>query len=335
MERIYTDRMRIVGTGAYLPDERVGNDRFIGVELHSYDSAGKILESRVLDEEGVLSRTGGIIERRRASKDNTLESMGIRAAINAIENAKIDRNYIKGIVVSKLDYGNGSPSIASKIQAGLGLERCNFAYDINNACAGFPEALSILQARVIQEELNGYYLAVSTELLTPHLDYSDINAMLFGDGAGAAVLGKSDGNDPRGILAVYSESYASNGNCDAIFFDKEKKLRMPGGKKIFGLAIDSMERSVSILRQKCGWEDLSIVIVPHQANGRITEILRERLGGEDTVYSNIERYGNMSSASCPVALHEALEEKVIQEGSRVILTSFGAGVVASSAAMQF
>ncbi|MEK6893712.1 MAG: ketoacyl-ACP synthase III [Nanoarchaeota archaeon] len=326
--------LRIAGTGRYLPEERITNEFFEGLEkLFRYDASDNITEvfegKRRITKEKIFEITG-IRERRRTSLGDLPSDLGYRAACDAIEKSGVKADSIVGIIFNTLTEKRNIPSAACKIQKKLGIRNC-FAYDINNACAGFPEAIGQANSRVLRRE--GNYLVVAAECLTSIVDYTDINSTLFGDGAGAAVLTPTE--EERGILAEYSVSNPFENKVNFIFLNSKGVLRMPYGKEVMKNAVREMLESARWLKKELDWERADVYI-PHQANGRIIDAIKKRISEEGSVvYNNIARYGNMSAATCAIALDEALEDGTIQAGKKVIITSFGAGLVTAAVAVEF
>ncbi len=316
--------LEIAGTGSYLPEEVIPNSFFTGRKLRAYDELGGIRKEVEVTEEGIFSLTG-IRERRRAKKSEEPSDMGYEAAKRAIENAGIKADSLVGIICANVTESSNFPNAAQKIQLKLGAKNCS-AHDIAFACAGFPKALAQADAMALREP--GNYLVVATEKMSSMVDYNDLNSDLFGDGAGAVVLTPT--NDEVGILATYSRSDPFEGKDKWIFRDFQRYCRMPFGDKVLKDAVRKMVDTCAILKKKVGWERADVYI-PHQANGRIIEGVENRLTKEGClVYKNIERYGNMSAATCAVALDEAWngyqgEEAAIKPGHRFIITAYGGG----------
>lgn len=326
--------LKIAGTGRYLPKTILTNEYFEFLErLNQYDRDNNIIKtlegSTKITSQKIIEITG-IKERRKSAPNEFPSDMGYKAAEIAIEKSGINVDSLVGIIVATVTEDTNFPSAAVKIQKYLGAKNC-FAYDIANACAGFPEALAQANSRVSTRP--GNYLVISSECLTKMTDYTDLNSTLFGDGAGAAVLIPTE--EPVGILADYSKSNPFDDHDIFIFRDSKRTLRMPEGQSVMKEAVRCMLESARCLKEKIGWERADIYI-PHQANGRILDAIEKRVSSEGSfVYKNIERYGNMSSATCAVALDEAIEKEIIKEGSKVIITSFGAGLVTAAVAIQF
>ncbi len=323
-------RLEIIGTGSYLPLDIRTNEYFSGVVKCKHDAQGNKLEHRVLSPESIFQVTG-IKERRYAGQNEHPSDMGYQASVRALEHSGIEADSIKGIIVASVSEKKNFPSAACKIQKKLGIRNC-FAYDMQNACAGFPEAMIEADARACRNE-GGNYLVIASEKLSAHTNLEDINSTLFGDGAGAAVLKWSESG--KGIVANYSVSDPFDGNDELIFRNEGNYIWMPDGGTVMKLAVRNMLESARVLKERADWKGADVYI-PHQANGRILDAVAKRVVDDGAiVYRNIEKYGNMSAATCAVALDEAIRDGTIHEGSRVIITSFGSGLVTSGVAVQF
>lgn len=335
------NHLEIIGTGSYLPSRVVKTAEFVGRDLWAYDSLGKrVGDARRLTEEDIFRLTG-IRERRKSDADEWPSDMGYIASKRALEKANVSADSLVGIIVATVSERDNFPSAAVKIQHKLSAKNVEIAYDMQNACAGFPLALT--NANALSRDYRGNWLVVASECLTKVNDYTDINCHLFGDGAGAVVLQPTVVN--KGILAGYSRSepFDTEGltGKDMIFRDPIAKcIRMPNGAAVLKKAVSSMVDSARTLKEKLGWERADVYI-PHQANERIIAGVEKRIALDGAlVYRTVERYGNMSSATCPVALDEAIRDGVVRvsndgTGSKVIITSFGAGLVTSAVAVQF
>ena len=324
--------LRIAGTGSYLPDEIIGNDFFAGRAMRKYSSSGGVLEEKIIDPEKIFDLTG-IRERRKARADEHPSDMGYVAAVRAIEKAGVDAGSIVGIYLASVSESCNFPNGATKIQRKLGIRGSCSSCDVVNACAGFTEAL--MQARARNFTRKGNYLVVASERLTNLIDYTDINATLFGDGAGAALLVPCDDN--QGIVGEYSITEPHDGNDMLIFRDKQGFLRMPEGGTVLRKAVRGMITAAEEIKNGLGWTHADVYI-PHQANARIIQGVEKAVkekSPESIVYSTIHKYGNMSSATCAIALDEALRDGTIEEGDKVIVASFGSGLVTSAVGIQF
>ena len=270
-----------------------------------------------------------------AYPEESVSSMGYLAARMALDRSGTRADELVGIIVATITENINFPCAAAKIQRRLGVpaENC-LAYDIALACAGFPEALMQVNSRVLRRP--GNYLVVASETMTRETDPEDINSTLFGDGAGAAVLVPTEDHG-KGIVGEYStnDPYGDSGEgIYDVFRDNVGHLRMPNGRAVFKMAVNGMIEASRAVKERAGWDKFDVCI-PHQANARILGAVGEKLTRNGIiVYSNIDRCGNMSAATIPVALHEACLEGVVQEGIRVALPSVGSGYSKAAVAMR-
>ncbi len=336
-------RLKVIGTGSDLPDEVIPNSHFEGKTFWNYDRDGnRIGEPVILTNEKILKITGGITQRRKARKDQTPSEMGYIAAKRAIEMAGISPNDLTGIVFGSVTEQRNFPSGAAKIQYNLGARNANVVYDVNNACAAFPEIVMQVESRATR--LPGYYLVVTGEKLTDLIQEDDINSDLFGDGAGAIVLAHA--REYEGVIAGHVQSDPFDGKLDYIGRDLANRLRMPGGSLVLKHASRAMACAVKEIQRELGWENVDLAIL-HQANGNIIRVCAENLKGEVVrslsemkrgrlnVYQNLERYGNMSAVTCPVALDECYRGGFIKKGDKVVIASVGSGISTAAIGIQF
>ncbi|MBS3083639.1 ketoacyl-ACP synthase III [Candidatus Pacearchaeota archaeon] len=324
--------LEVIGTGSSLPSQVVKTEEFEGRDLWAYDlNEFRVGEPRRFTSQKIIDLTG-IYERRKSAPNEWPSDMGYRAALNALEMAKISPDDLVGIVVATVSERDNFPSAAVKIQYKLGARNVVKAQDTQNACAGYPAAIS--DANSFSRDFPGYWLVVASEVLTKINDYTDINSHLFGDGAGAVVLKPT--LERRGIVGTYSASQPFDKGIEMIYRGNIIDcIRMPDGRGVLKRAVRAMTESAVALKKQVGWERADVYI-PHQANERIIEGVEDNLKGDGAVvYRNIAKYGNMSSATCAVALDEAIRDGTIKEGNRVVVTSFGAGLVTSAVALQF
>ncbi len=328
-------RLRVAGTGTYLPEKVVGNDFFEGRKFYPYNIFGKRCgEGKELTSEGIFDLCG-ILERHYAGEGETPSSMGTLAAIKAIDNSGIRSDSLVGIILATVGERNNVPSGVCKIQKNLGEHYdvkipCE-AVDITVACAGSVAGMIYANSRVFRRL--GNYLVVASEDISGMVQKDDRNLFLFGAGAGAVVLTPSE--DHRGIIGEYSISDPYNGNSELITRDAGGFLRMPDGNKVLMEAIRRMVDSAKELKKNVGWEKADVYIA-HQANGRILDGIERRVSRDGAVvYRNIGRIGNMSAATCLVALDDAIRKGVVKKNSKVIMTSFGSGLVTAAVAVQF
>ena len=324
-------RAGILGTGHSYPE---------GI-LTNADLA-KIVET---SDDWITSRTG-IKQRRKAAPGEYTSLFAVRAARQAIERARLDPADIDLLLCATVTPDQILPSTGCIIQAELGANNAA-AMDIVAACSGFLYGLSLADS-MIRTGQSRYVLVIGAEILTQYVDYTDRQTcVLFGDGAGAAVIGPVD--QSRGILATkiksdgrYEEQLYSPGGgtrrrptaetlAAGDHFFKMK------GNELFKVAVRSMAEISREVLESSGLsaEDVDLFI-PHQANQRITEAVANKLDVDiNKVYSNIAVHGNTSSASIPIALDECVEAGRVKEGDLVLMSSFGGGVTWGSVLMRW
>lgn len=321
----------IVGMGSYVPEK----------VLNNFDLE-KMVET---SDEWIRTRTG-ICERRLADQDVKTADLAFNAAMKALEDAKMEPEEIDLIIVATITADMYTPSTACVVQAKLGAINAA-AFDINSACTGFVYGITV-GSQFIQ---SGYYknvLVIGAEKMSTITDWTDRNTcVLFGEGAGAAVLRLIEGEE--GILATNIGADGSLGNCLTVpschISQEEKDRRKSGnyrtiwmdGGEVFKFAIKTLTSgTLNILEKaKVKLSDLKLII-PHQANIRIIEGAAKKLGVEiGKIFTNIQKYGNMSAASIPIALDEAVREGRIIRGDLVVLVGFGGGLTWGSALIKW
>lgn len=315
--------LRIAGIGYSVPQTVITNTDLTKL----YDTS----------DEWIYSRTG-IKERRMVSGNQDAVDLGYEAAVKAIKNANIDVQNIDMIIAASSAPPRLYPTIACLMQAKLGIEKQIPAFDITAACTGLIYALSIAKA-YITSGMAKTILLVATDNNTRLLDWADRSiSILFGDAAGAMVVTASDdGNDD--IIAISMHSDGNIGdmiqfpipgqNCPLVTpcDEEDSKIKM-NGKEVYKFAARTVPQYVEELLEESGMraEDIDY-LVPHQANLRIIQAIQERLGfSDDKVIVNIEKYGNTSAASIPLALAESVEQGKLKLNSTAILCGFGAGM---------
>ena len=287
-------------------------------------------------DEWITTRTG-IKQRRKAVPGEYTSMFAVRAARQAIERARLDPIDIDLLICATVTPDQILPSTGCLIQAELGANRAA-AMDVVAACSGFLYGVTLANA-MIRTGQSRYALVVGAEILSQYVDYTDRQTcVLFGDGAGAAVLGQVEGD--RGILATriksdgrYEEQLYSPGGgtkrrptaetlAAGDHFFKMK------GNELFKVAVRSMADVSREVLEEAGLSAADVnLFIPHQANQRITDAVAGKLNVEnERVYSNIAMHGNTSSASIPIALDECVEAGRIHAGDLVLLASFGGGV---------
>ena len=323
--------VQIVSTGRYLPDHVMTN--------HDMES---IVET---SDEWIVERTG-IRERRIASPETTAADMGTAAARIALERAGVTPEEVDVLIVSTATPDRWLPATACDIQALMGATKA-VAFDVAGACTGFLYALTLAEGYIATGRAE-IVLVVATEKMSAIMDWEDrTTCVLFGDGAGAAVVRKSGGE--RGILGTHHQSdgrladllYRPAGGA-AIPMDEEvlrnrSHLVQMAGREVFKHAVRAMASSSGKALERTGWalEDVDLVF-PHQANKRIIEATARYAGlPMEKVFVNVHRYGNMSSATIPVAMDEAIEEGRLQPGMNLLLVAFGAGLTWGAMAVRW
>lgn len=322
---------RIAGTGHSVPDKILSN-----ADLE------KIVDT---SDEWITTRTG-IKERRIVARGDKTSDYCIRAARQALEDAKVDPADLDLIILGTISGDLRFPATSLIIQNEIGAKKAT-AWDVSATCSGF--LFSLYQAELaIASGRAKKALVLGSELLTPICDWTDrATCVLFGDGAGAVVL--TEATDERGVLAVTN---GTNGDqCDLLFCigagtagslnsgalsNGEKYLRM-AGNEVFKHAVRILYRTALETIKLAGLEVSDIDwLVPHQANIRIIQAVAERLNiPMEKVFLNIHKYGNTSSASVPIALNEARRDGIIKDGQIVLSVVFGGGFTWGGAVIRF
>ncbi|MBX3266969.1 MAG: ketoacyl-ACP synthase III [Acidobacteria bacterium] len=302
----------------------------------------KIVET---SDEWITSRTG--IKQRHKAKENEYTSMfGTAAAKQALERSGLEPTDIDLIVCATTTPDQIMPSTGALIQAQLGATNAA-GMDIFAACSGFIYGLTMVESMIRTGQIK-YALVIGAEVLTKYVDYTDrTTCVIFGDGAGAAVVGPVEA--PKGILATkirsdgrYEEQLYAPGGGTKLgttheTIDNRMHFFKMKGNELFKVAVRSMADISAEMLEKAGYtvDDVKVVI-PHQANQRITDAVASRLGvPEEKVYSNIAEHGNTSSASIPIAMDECIQSGRIKEGDLVLLTAFGGGVTWGASVIRF
>lgn len=309
---------RIIGTGMYVPENIVTNDDLSAIVDTS--------------DEWITSRVG--VRRRHIATADTTADMAYKASLNALENSGCDASELDLILVSTVSADLVSPSVSCLVQKKLGVN-C-MAYDINAACSAFIFLL---------ETAAGYFargkakkiLVIGAERLSRIVNWSDRSTcVIFGDGAGAAVLGE-------GVGYLNSVFHVSGGdevikipNCAGCSPFSKTSAEEPyihmNGQETFKYAVNSISRDIAEVLSNTGI-DISEVkyIIPHQANSRIIDAAARRSGiPEEKFYVNIAEYGNTSSASIPIALDELNRAGKLEKGDIILLTAFGGGLASAA-----
>jgi 3-oxoacyl-[acyl-carrier-protein] synthase-3 len=318
----------IISTGAYLPARVVTNDDL----AHMVETSDEWIQSRT-----------GIKERRIAAEDEFTSDMGAKAAQQALELGGIAPESIDLIIVATCTPDTIFPSTACHIQRKIGATRAA-AFDLLAACSGFLYAM-VTADQFIASGVYKTILVVGAEKLSSIVNWKDRNTcVLFGDGAGAVILQHREGS--RGMLAFnlgadgsqpeilsLSSSEGSRFNAETL---TAPFIRM-AGKEVYRQAVGAMNRSAEECLEKAGCKPEQIRwFIPHQANFRIVEAVAQRMGVSlEHFIINLDRYGNMSSACVPVALHETSMAGKIDRGDLVLLVTFGGGVTWGSLVLEW
>ena len=318
-----TPRSRILGTGHYVPEKVVSN-----VDLE------KIVDT---SDAWITERTG--IRRRHVASENEVTSdMAALAGRRALEAAGLNAADLDMIIVGTISGDSPMPACAAHVQQKIGAKHCP-SFDLSAACAGFVYGLSIAD-KFVRTGAAKYVLVVGVELLSRILNWEDrTTCVLFGDGAGAAVLGPA-GDDGRGILAsriftdgslAHALTIPGGGSAEPLTPEgierKRNKVHMMG-QEIFRVAIKNLMSASTAVLKAAGLTSGELDwVVAHQANMRIITQVSDRLGFPlEKFVINIQEYGNTSSASIPIALDEAVRDGRITEGQSVLMCALGAGI---------
>ena len=333
-------RSRIKGLGFYVPENVVTND-----------DLSKLMDT---SDEWIQERTG-IQQRRHALRgSDTTTSMGVKASLKAIEAAKINKEEIDFIVFATLSPDFYFPGCGVLVQKELGLPTVG-ALDIRNQCSGFIYALSVAD-QYIKTGMYKNILVIGAETQSPALDMSTRGrnmAVLFGDGAGAAIVSRSD--DPeRGILSTHLHSQGEHAEQLAMITpgvgtkwvtellaenDPDDVSYYPNmnGQFVFKNAVVRFAEVIEEGLKTNGLSNKDInMLIPHQANLRISQFVQHQFKlTDEQVFNNIMKYGNTTAASVPIALTEAVQQGKIKEGDLVVLAAFGSGFTWASAIIRW
>jgi 3-oxoacyl-[acyl-carrier-protein] synthase-3 len=322
----------IKGMGMYVPEKVLTN--------HDLE---KMVET---NDEWITTRTG-IKERRIAAPEESTSVLATKAAQVALQKAGVKPEEVDMVIVATITPDYVFPATAALVQNQLGLPHAA-TVDIEAACSGFIYALSMANAYVV----SGMYknvLVIGAETLSRITDWTDrTTCILFGDGAGAAVVSRTEENDVSGFIGFQlggDGSYADllwlpaggskiPASHDSV--DQRLHFMKMNGNATFKVAVRTMTEALESIMQThhVSAEEVKL-IVPHQANLRIISAIAERLGvGEDRVMVNLQKYGNTSSATIPMALYEAIEEGRVKKGDLLALVAFGGGFTWGAALLR-
>ncbi|MDW8283819.1 MAG: beta-ketoacyl-ACP synthase III [Myxococcales bacterium] len=326
-------RVVLLGTGRALPERVLTND--------------ELAQRVATSDEWIQTRTG-IRCRRVAAPGQAASDLAAEAGRRACAAAGIDPQEIDCILCATVTPDMPLPACAVLVQRKLGGRPGSPAFDLAAACGGFLYGLAVAEGLL----RGGRYrrvLLCGVEVLSRFIDWEDRSTcILFGDGAGAAVLGLGEEDDPRGLLSVHL--FADGRLADLLYIPaggslrpashetvqgREHSVRMDG-RAIFAHVVRDLSAACQTALQDCGLTLLDIDrVIPHQANRRLLEALAQRLGLPlERLYINIDRYGNTSAASVPIALDEALEQGWLQPGHTVLLCALGAGLAWGAACLR-
>ncbi len=296
------------------------------------------LEKMVDTSDKWITERTGIKERRILEDGENISKYAIKASLEALESAKVSPEEINLIICATVTPDYLIPSLAVLVQEGIKATNAG-AFDLSATCSGFIYGL-VVADQFIKNNPDWKILVIGAEALSRKTNWKDRTiCVLLGDGAGAVVVGKSPKSNERGIIDYILGADGSQwslltlkggGSCyppfDKRLPENEYYIKMQG-REVFKVATRMMEKLALEVLNRNGFTAQDIkLLVPHQANLRIIEYLRERLSlPKEKVYINIHRYGNTSAASIPLALYEAEKEGKIQEGDLVLLVAFGGG----------
>ena len=297
-------------------------------------------------DEWITTRTG--IKERHISEDNeTTAMLAVEASKKALENAGLEAKDLDLILVATITPEMVFPSTACFVQDAIGASNA-WAFDLSAACSGFVYGLYIAE-QFIKSGRHKNILVIGAETLSKITDYEDRGScILFGDGAGAAIVQASE-NGSKGIMYSKSSSdgsgwtalncpaYGSRYPADKPLDDPKKMYMQINGREVYQLAVRRIVEMVRDCTEHCGISADDIdMFIPHQMNARIIESVAKRLKfGDDRVFVNIEKYGNTSAASIPIALDECLRLGKIKSGDIVLLVAFGGGLTWGANIIEF
>jgi len=314
--------IQLLGTGSYTPEKILTNQ-----------DLEKMVET---NDDWITSRTG-IRERRIAAEDQATSDLALIAAQRALERAGVDALELDVVLIATCTTDMAFPSTATLVQHQLGATHA-FAMDVSAACSGFIFGMET--ARNLLE--SGRYrtaLVIGAEKMSSLLDWQDRGTcILFGDGAGAAVLRNIEGSQgglgpcilgSNGSLSELLQVPAGGSRrpvTPQVLVERSNTISM-AGQEVFKHAVLNMTDTAKRLLKQADWQPSELaLVIPHQANRRILEAIRTRVGVEkENVFVNVHKYGNTSSASIGIALDEAVQEGRLKPGDRVMLLAFGAG----------
>ena len=307
---------KIIGSGSYLPEKILTNHDLAKIVDTSHD--------------WIFERTG-IEQRHIASKNESSVDMAYKASLKAMSIAQLSSNDIDMIIVATSTPERKFPSTAVLLQNSLKVER-GFAFDINAACTGFIYALDVAD-KYIQAKVAKNILVVGSEKMSSLLDWKDRNTcVLFGDGAGAVIL--SESTEP----GVLSTDIGSNGSYkDLLTVNIDPEFIEMKGNDVFKIAVKTMGKlAVSTLEKNNITIDQVDWLIPHQANSRIINAIAKKISlPSEKVILTVNKHGNTSAASIPLAFDDAYHNGSLKEGNLIMLEAFGAGFTWGSVLLKF
>jgi 3-oxoacyl-[acyl-carrier-protein] synthase-3 len=324
-------RGRIIATGSYLPEGVIANR-----------DLEKIVDT---SDEWIIERTG-IRERRIATGKQAASDLAFEAATVALKRAHLKARDLDLIIVATVTADMPFPSTACVLQSRLGAKNAA-AFDVNAACSGFIYGLHIANG-LIKSELHSRILLVGAETLSKVTDWQDRSTcVLFGDGAGAVIIEQT--KEKRGIFSTHIHSDGDLGDfialpgggsrhpCSQESIRKKLHFIKMRGNETFKVAVRTLEElAVKTLQENNLDPSRLSLLIPHQANIRIIQATAKRLGmPEEKVFVNIERYGNTSAASIPIALDEAVQSQRVKDGDFLLLEAFGGGLTWASSLIRW
>lgn len=308
--------LKFHGFGHYAPSNRIDNN--------------KISEGLDTNDEWIRTRTG-IVNRHFVASSQMNYELAKKACEAAIVNSGISTDEISYLIVCSFSAEFPVPSLACMVQESLGIRESCTCFDINSACAGFLYGLQVMRGLLLQDELDNelsekkYGVVIGSEVISKHLDMTDRGScILFGDGAGAAVVSVEK-------ESIYAYTSGSKGNYEVLHVggpDDDKQFVFMNGSEVFKFAVSTIPKCIDEVLNKSGltMDDIDLVVC-HQANKRIIDAVRVKYkASEEKFPMNISEYGNTSAASVPILLSELNEKGVLKKGMKVILTGFGAGL---------
>ena len=306
--------VKIVSTGSYVPQKILTNQ----------DLSKRVETS----DEWIVSRTG-IRERRVIAKGQTCSDLAFEASKSALQKAGLSPEDLDMIILATLTPDKRLPASANFLQEKLGAKNAA-VFDINVACSGFVYGMSIAMQYIRTGEMK-HVLVVGAEVMTEILNWKDRGTcILFGDGAGAAILGPAEASDEHELLSTH---LFSNGALWPLLNIPAGGTEMPWTAEVF----ERGDHLVQIALRKANLKISDIdVFIPHQANLRIIDAISKRLDfPKEKIFVNVDKYGNTSAASIPLALDEAVRTSFIKKGNLILIVTFGAGFAWGSALVKW